>query len=194
MEHSNLDIFMHVRLVMGFVISLSIARLLTGVSRFVQHPSKVRVYPVHLIWTISVLLMLIHFWWWEFWLTGIPQWTFTLYAFLIGFAIVMYLLCSILYPDNLAEYAGYEDYFYSRRRWFFGLFALTFVCDFIDTLIKGADHLQSFGPEYLIRAPVYIVLCAIAAWTADRRYHWAFAIANLAYQVSFVGRLFMTLT
>jgi hypothetical protein len=194
MDHSNLDIFMHVRLVMGFVISLSIARLLTGVSRFVQHPSKVRVYPVHLIWTVSVLLMLIHFWWWEFWLTGIPQWTFTLYAFLIGFAIVMYLLCSILYPDNLAEYAGYEDYFYSRRRWFFGLFALTFVCDFIDTLIKGADHLQSFGPEYLIRPPVYIVLCAIAAWTADRRYHWAFAIANLAYQVSFVARLFMTLT
>ena len=194
MDHSNLDIFMHVRLVMGFVISLSIARLLTGVSRFVQHPSKVRVYPVHLIWTFSVLLMLIHFWWWEFWLTGIPQWTFTLYAFLIGFAIVMYLLCSILYPDNLAEYAGYEDYFYSRRRWFFGLFALTFVCDFIDTLIKGADHLQSFGPEYLIRPPVYIVLCAIAAWTADRRYHWAFAIANLAYQVSFVARLFMTLT
>ena len=194
MDHSNLDIFMHVRLVMGFVISLSIARLLTGVSRFVQHPSKVRVYPVHLIWTVSILLMLIHFWWWEFWLTAIPQWTFTLYAFLIGFSIVMYLLCSILYPDNLAEYAGYEDYFYSRRRWFFGLFALTFVCDFTDTMIKGADHLQSFGPEYLIRAPVYIVLSAIAMWTADRRFHWAFAIANLAYQVSFVARLFMTLT
>jgi len=185
---------MHVRLVMGFVISLSIARLLTGVSRFVQHPSKVQVYPVHLIWTISVLLMLIHFWWWEFWLTGIGQWTFTLYAFLVGFTIVMYLLCSILYPDNLAEYAGFEDYFYSRRRWFFGLFALTFVCDFLDTMIKGADHLQSFGLEYLIRAPLYIVLCAIAMWTTDRRFHWAFAVANLAYQVSFVGRLFMTLT
>src|ERR1700743_1989284 len=137
MEHSNLDIFMHVRLVMAFVISLSTARLLTGVSRFVQHPSKVRVYPVHLIWTFSVLLMLIHFWWWEFWLTGLLQWNFAIYTFLIAFAITLFLLCSILYPDNLAEYAGYEDYFYSRRAWFFGLFAPTFVFGFIDTLIKG---------------------------------------------------------
>ena len=88
------DIFAHVRLVMGFIISLSIARLLTGVSRFIQHPAKIKVFPIHLIWTVSVLLMLIHFWWWEFWLTGIPQWTFTLYAFLIGFAIVNALIDS----------------------------------------------------------------------------------------------------
>ena len=193
MIHTNADIFAHVRLVMGFVISLSIARLLTGVSRFVQHPKLHKVYPIHLIWTVSIFLMLIHFWWWEFWLSGIEQWTFTLYSFVVAFATTMFLICTILYPDNLAEYAGYEDYFYSRRRWFFGLFALTFVFDFGDTLAKGEAHLSYLGVEYLIRAPVYIAFSAVAMWTANRRYHWAFAILNLAYQISFVTRLFMTL-
>ena len=75
---------------------------------------------------------------------------------------MLYLLTTILYPDNLAEYKGYEDYFYSRRAWFFGLFALTFVFDFIDTAMKGKEHLESFGLEYWIRAPVYVVLAGIA--------------------------------
>lgn len=193
MEPSNADIFAHVRLVLGFVISLSIARLLTGVSRFIQHPAKLEVYPIHLIWTISMLFMLVHFWWWEFWLTGITHWTFPIYGFLILFTVALYLLCSLLYPDNLEEYSGYEEYFYSRRRWFFGLFALTFVFDFADTLLKGDEHLAWLGLEYLIRAPTYIVLSVIAMFTANRKYHWTFAIANLVYQVSFATRLFMTL-
>jgi hypothetical protein len=187
------EIFGHIRLVLGFVISLSIARLLTGVSRFVQHPAKIKVYPVHLIWTISLLLMLIHFWWWEFRLNGIVHWTFAIYAFLVAFAICLYLLCTILYPDNLAEYAGYEDYFYSRRRWFFALFALTFVFDFFDTLLKGSAHLQSLGLEYLIRAPAYIALCAAAMTTRNKTFHWTFATLSLVYQVFYIARLYMTL-
>ena len=194
MDPLNPEIFAHVRLVLGFVISLSIARLLTGVSRFIQHPEKLTVYPVHLIWTISMLFMLVHFWWWEFWLTDIKRWTFPIYGFLILFTVTLYLLCSLLYPDNLEEYAGYEDYFYSRKRWFFGLFALTFVFDFADTLLKGDEYLAWFGLEYLIRAPTYIAISIAAMFTENRKFHWTFAILNLVYQVSFATRLFMTLT
>jgi len=191
MKSAASDVFVHVRLVMGFIISLSIARILTGASRFVQHPSLDKIYPVHLVWSVSVLLMLVHFWWWEFWLTGLLQWNFGIYVFLVAFAVVLYLLTTILYPDNLAEYKGYEDYFYSRRGWFFGLFALTFVFDFADTVMKGKEHLESFGLEYWIRAPAYVVLAGIAMWTRNRAYHWTFATLNLIYQVSFVTRMFM---
>ncbi len=193
MKNAAADIFVHVRVIMGFIISLSIARILTGASRFVQHPSIDKIYPVHILWSISVLLMLIHFWWWEFWLTGLMQWNFGIYVFLVSFAIVLFLLTTILYPDNLAEYKGYEDYFYSRRGWFFGFFALTFAFDFADTVMKGKEHLESFGLEYWIRAPVYVVLAGIAMWTRSKAYHWTFAIANLLYQVSFVTRMFMYL-
>jgi hypothetical protein len=53
------DIFLHVRVVMGIVVGLSIARLVY----FVQNPGKKRVYFVHIGWTMFMLPMLVHFRW-----------------------------------------------------------------------------------------------------------------------------------
>ena len=60
------DIFPHIRIVMGMVIGLGVTRLLSGLARIVQHPGQYRLYPVHLAWVASMLLLLVHFWWWEF--------------------------------------------------------------------------------------------------------------------------------
>ena len=70
--------------------------------------------------------------------------TFALYAFLLAFAMQLYLLTALLYPDNIAEYDGYGDYFLKRRVWFFGLIASVQVFDVIDTLIKGANHASQY--------------------------------------------------
>lgn len=51
---------------MGMVIGLGVTRLLSGVARIVQHPGQHRLYPVHLAWVGFMLLLLVHFWWWEF--------------------------------------------------------------------------------------------------------------------------------
>src|SRR4029078_13399532 len=49
--------FPHIRIVMGMVVGLGVTRLLSGVARIIQHPSQYGLYPVHLAWTASVLLM-----------------------------------------------------------------------------------------------------------------------------------------
>lgn len=188
------DVFPHVRIIMGIVVGLGITRLLIGSARFVQHPGRERPSAIHLAWVISMLLMLAHFWWWEFWLYDIGDWVFSLYIFLIGYTVALFLLCALLYPDDIREYKNYEDYFLSRRKWFFGLLALVFVFDIADTLWKGEEHLLSFGPEYPIRAGVYIVLCVAAMGIANRRFHQVFAAANLIYQISFILRQFDRLT
>ncbi len=187
------DIFLHIRVVMGIVLGMGLTRLLSGLARFVQHPSIDKIDAVHLGWVFSMLLMLVHFWWWEFWLTGIAHWNFQIYFFLIGYMSLLFLLCTLLFPDSIAEYTGYRDFFMSRRRWFFAILAATYVCDFLDTLLKGHDHLAMFGREYLFRVPVYVALCVGAMVTANRRYHLAFVYLSLVYQVSFILRLFQTL-
>ncbi|MDQ0471562.1 hypothetical protein [Labrys wisconsinensis] len=194
MQPHATDLFLHIRVVMGIVLGMGMTRLLTGLARFVQHPGTQKIYPVHLGWAASMLLTLIHFWWWEFALRQIEYWSFLIYFFLIGYTILLYLLCTLLFPDNLAEYSGYEDFFLSRRKWFFSILALTFVCDFIDTLLKGQAHVALFGSEYLVRLPAYLVLCAVAIWTANRRFHVAFVAASLIYQLSWIFRLFNTVT
>ena len=70
-----------------------------------------------------------------------------------------YFLSALLFPQDLDEYKGYQDYFLSRRRWFFGFAALTESLDVIDTLIKGEAHLRSLGLEYLVATGAFILLC-----------------------------------
>ena len=94
----------------------------------------------------------------------------------------------------MAGYAGFRDYFYSRRRWFFGLIALTYIVDVGDTLIKGQGHLAELGAEYVLTSVVQFALCGVAIWTANARFHGAFAIAMFAYQVSWALRTFETVS
>jgi hypothetical protein len=188
------EIFLHIRVVMGIMLGMSMTRLLTGAARFVQHPGKQKIYWVHLGWVVSMLLTLIHFWWWEFRLYDIQNWNFQIYFFLIVYTIVLFLLCTLLFPDNIAEYSGYEDFFISRRKWFFGLLALTYVFDLIDTLLKGRAHYEAFGSEYLVRVPVFVALCVVAIVTPNRWFQAALVAGSLIYQVSWIVRLFDTLT
>jgi hypothetical protein len=186
-------IFPHIRIVMGIVLGLGITRLLTGTAGFVQHPQRRQVYWVHLGWVLFMLVSLTHFWWWEFWLYAITAWTYEFYLFLVAYAVLLYFLCALLFPDDIEEYGGYEEYFVSRRKWFFGLLALTFVFDLVDTLLKGTAHFERYGVEYLVRTPIQIALCAAAMIIANRRFHVAFVAASLLYEGSWILRLFRTL-
>jgi hypothetical protein len=112
-------------------------------TRFVQHPGRDRIDPVHFGWTLFVLSAIVHFSWYEFGLSNITTWTFELYFFV--------LLASLLFPDKMDEYASFGDYLQSRRRWFYGLLTVMFLIDLIDTAIKGREHFASLGLEYPIR-------------------------------------------
>jgi hypothetical protein len=64
--YPNPEGYVHVRTIISIVFGLSITRLFTGLARFVQHPNRVAVYPVHLAWVLFILLYVVEFWWWEF--------------------------------------------------------------------------------------------------------------------------------
>lgn len=192
MDQNTLDPgqFIHVRMLLGMVVSLAIARLLSGFSRFVQHPGRLKVYAVHLLWAAHLLVMLIHFWWWEFALSRIGPWHFGQFAFVVGYSATLYVACSMLFPDDIAEYDGYRDYFMSRRRWFFGTLALILVLDVVDTWMKGLPHLQAQGLEYGARTVLGVLLCGVAAATANQRFHLLFVVGSLAYQGWWILRLY----
>jgi hypothetical protein len=157
----NADLYLHVRVLIGIILGLSVTRLVSGIAAIVQHPKRYQIWPVHLGWVAWALLNVVTFWWWEFRLSHVPHWTFSLYFFVCVYASMYFFLSALLFPQDLAEYTGYQDYFLSRRRWFFGFAALTEALDVVDTWIKGDAHLQSFGPEYLASIGIFIMLCGV---------------------------------
>jgi hypothetical protein len=189
---SNPELYLHIRVVISIIVGLCITTLLNGFARFVQHPRRAKVSILHLGWAVSLLLWIIHFWWWEFRLAMVPRWTFEIYFFVILYAILFYFLSTLLFPSDLKDYAGYEDYFLSRRRWFFGFLAATFVADIIDTSLKGSAYLHSFGIEYPIRIAVSLMFCVVAMITNNRRIQMAILAVSFLYQVSFIIRLYGT--
>ena len=189
MAHPPADptLVFHVKVALGMVVSLAIARLLTGTARFVQHPARHKPDVLHLTWALSMLVALLHFWWWQYRLTDV-WWHFEMFAFVMTYAVLYFVMCAVLFPDDIAEYAGYRDYFLSRRRWFFGMLAVSMAFDAVDSLLKGRAHFDALGTEYPIRLMLYGVLAIVAAVSRNERFHLVFALGGLAYQLSWIAR------
>jgi hypothetical protein len=86
-----MDLYQHVRTVISILVGFSLTRLLSAAPQLAQ-PQRKRVYWVHLVWGLFMFLYTIGFWWWEFKLVTVPQWTFPLYVFVAVYGAVVYFL------------------------------------------------------------------------------------------------------
>ena len=58
---------------------------------------------MHLLWIGTVLLMAIHFWWFEFQLVAVPVWRLELFVFILCYAFLFTLMASLLVPDSIGD-------------------------------------------------------------------------------------------
>lgn len=186
------EIFPHMRVLLGTVIGLGMARLLVTIAGIIQHPHRAKRSALHLLWVGSMLLELLLFWWWEFALFKFSHWNFGIAVFLVAFAILLFLIAALLSPDNLSDYRGYEDFFIKRRKWFFGLFAAVAVFDVADTLLKGSEHWEQYGGLYFLQAAIGLAFCALGAFSANVRVHLGIVILHLIHQAVMAARFFYT--
>ena len=178
-----MEMFEYVAVLTSIIIGLGIAHLLQGAARLIQHPGQDRVYWVHLAWVVYSFFWAIFWWWFEFQLVQVEVWTFPLYLFLILYAVLIYMVCALLFPLSLAGYDGFKDYFLSRRTWFFGLWTLISLLDIYDSWLKGAEHFSSLGPQYLLTQVGLVALFVVAARTRNERFHAFFVVFMMAGQI-----------
>lgn len=192
-SYSQHESFVHIRIIVGMILGLSISRLISGLARFIQHPGQETISPIHFGWSLFLVLSIIHFWWFEFTLSYLNSWTFGIYFFVIFYAILFFLISSLLFPDQLRDYSDYEEYFQYRRGWFYGLLCLLFLIDLIDTAIKGMDFFHSLGIEYPIRQVTLAIGSILAIYIPGRKYQIFFIVFCLLYEISWILRLYSTL-
>jgi hypothetical protein len=185
-----METFAHVRIVMGMIVSMGLTHMLRGLASVIQHPSRKNTYPIHLAWVASLVLYILQFWWWEFSLRNIAVWTFGVYLYLIFYAFIIYLMCSMLFPDSLRDYADFRDYFLSRRKWFFGLLLVIYLADIGDSWIKGDLHVAQLGTSYWLKTFIECFCCAVATRTRNQLFHAGFVSLNLVAQLLFVAQTY----
>ena len=164
-----MDAYVHLRILVSLIIGLAITRTLSGLSRHLQEPENTTGRTTQIVWSIVLLLGTIHFWWWEFALRLITQWSFWIYIFILSYASLFFLMSTLLYPDHINDHTEREKYFIRRRAAFFALFALSFGFDIVDTLIKGQEHFASLGGWYLVRTAAGVAIALADIRTGNSR-------------------------
>jgi hypothetical protein len=178
--------FEYVVVLVSIVVGLGLAHLLHGVGRLISQPLRWKIYWVHLVWAFSTFLFLVHFWWWEFQMSTVEVWTPRLYMFLILYAVLLFLVCVILFPDDFPDGSDYREYFYGRRRWFFGLWLAILSVDTIDTMLKGGEYVADLPISYWKYQACGVVIVTIAMVTRNARFHAAFAVLYMFIQLGWL--------
>jgi cell division protein FtsW (lipid II flippase) len=173
--------FEYISTLLSIIIGLGITHLLMGTSRLINNPKGVKIYWVHLVWTFTLFIYMIIFWWFEYKFTSIQEWTFLIYLFIILYAVLLFLLCVINMPFRFP--ADFRDYYYSFRKWFFVVLIAVNLVSVFDSYLKGRDHLNSLGIEYGVYISVSIVLCIMAIFSRNRILHGSIAVLYSLYQI-----------
>ena len=179
--------FAYLSVLTSIVLGLGIARLLTGLGRLLQARGRVRLYWVHMLWALNLLLFQTLTWWILFRWQSRMEWTFFLFMFLLLSPTISFLLTVLLFPDPLPDGADLRQHYFANHRWFFTLGAILPPADAVDTLLKGPEHLRAQGPLYVVFLAVVLVLMAIAACTRRAGFHAFFAVFFQVYLIVFIS-------
>jgi hypothetical protein len=163
-------------------------------SEISETKSVIGSYWVHTLWMLNLLLAMAIVWWMAYRWRSNEHWTFLLFIWLLLSPTILYLISSLLFPDqgDGEPITDWKVYSYENHRDIFFLYALIFPIDIADTLFKGMAHFRAQGPLYVMTMALWFVLCLVAAFTKRRYYHAFFAVIFLIYNLVFVGTTLLT--
>lgn len=185
-------LFLHIRVVMGIILGLSITTVLKGLAQIIEHPQRRGCSALHLGWVAWTLISLVTFWWWEFRLIEVHRWTFETYLFVIVYCATWFLLCALLFPDDLREYGSYGNYLMQRRRSIFSVIAALTLLDLVDTAIKGSSRWKLLGTAYPLHAVLMLAVTVLGWRLRSRRAQLRLVLATLAYQIGYFAVEYFT--
>lgn len=169
-----------ISIIIGLGITHILSSLSSAVHRLRHHGAPIRIEITYLAWVGFVFSWLVNFWWWEFkWSELAPQFGFTVFLFLVLYAVALFSLAVILVPHQLTIVDDTWEYFLSIRSWFYGGLLLLNAIDVADTLMKGSTW--GLRPSFLVYW-VALTAVAVAGLTTRRRsLHAAFGIAMFVW-------------
>lgn len=183
------DAFNYVAVLVSIIIGLAATRMLRAMSEMLQVANRSRIYWIHVMWTLTIFMEVLLFWWVLYRWHYTTDWTFFLFVWVTVPSILIYLASAILFPGEIENSGSpdWRDYYYKNRRSFFLIFGAIAPLDIVDTLLKGKQHFLNQGVPYLAFVALWGFGCLIAAITANRRYHAMWAIAFPAAVIAYTA-------
>ena len=180
-------VFEYLTILISVVIGLALTHLLTNLIRIIHNREHVKPYWVHLLWSATIVLWTISFWWFTFSMSTVREWTLGLFAFVMVYAVLLYVLMALLFPEDIEKKQNYEQLYFQNQKWFFTTLTLFLMLDLVDFWIRlqtGLD-IVTVGPYAFFIGPL-IVLSGIAIFTKSRLFHAFFAVQAIVWVATFM--------
>jgi hypothetical protein len=167
-------VFEYLTVLISVVIGLSVTSFLTNVVRIIHLRGDVTISWVQLLWSATMLIWTIAFWWDQ------QQWTYPLFIFLLAYSTLLFFLMALLFPEGVPADHNYRTQFMRNRVWFFGVLLLFLCVDVIDYLVKLDKDVSIVGhlPYAAFIGPL-IVLSLFAMRTDNLVFHRVFAVYSV---------------
>ena len=190
------DQFQHVMVLTSIIIGLGITYILIGVGTVIEritgHGAPLRLSWAHATWLLTLFVWMVSFWWWEFRLLALlKSWTLAHYFFIITYAVLLFLLAVLLLPRDWATTDSLDDYFLSKRQWFYPLYLIATFADIVDAWLKGGwPYIQASGVLVFAYWSAAIPVCVVGFRSKSIRLHTVMAIVICVWQLIAVFEVF----
>jgi hypothetical protein len=181
-----MDLFEYVGVLVSIVVGLALAHILTGVTRTLQAHGQVRLYWVHSLWTLNIMVYLVFFWWFMYHWSQVESWNFFLFVFLLLYAVALYLISALLFPGEIPPGFDFKKHYFRTNRWVFGFLTAAYVLDVFETTSKAVLDIKEIP---MLWYPVVIpcaIGSAVATLTRNERFHKIFAPVWLVLLLVFI--------
>jgi len=183
------DQFQHVMVLTSIIIGLGITYILIGVGSIIErlsgHGTRLHLSWAHGAWVAFLFVWMVSFWWWEFrLLLLLKTWTLGHYFFIVSYAVLLFLLAVILIPSDWGTTESLDEYFLSKRRWFYPVYLMAAMADVIDSLLKGGwPYLRGVGFMNLAFSVAAIPVCIVGVRSRSIRVHSFMALVLFIWLV-----------
>ena len=115
------------------ILSLGIANIVAALASLVGRTPTIKVDPLHVNWTLILLLIYLNLFWHTTDLLVIEQWAFAGFLYIVAGAILIFFATSVLVPEASLGDTDLRAHYFQVSRRFFSLLAL------LQVWIIGAD-------------------------------------------------------
>lgn len=169
--------FEYLSVLVSIVIAYAMSEALSGWGQMIRVRDRVRLYPLHLGWSILSVVLMVQWWWGGFWHYRDAA-DLGLFGFLAVLTepILLVLLAFVLtpHPNELCGRDLRAEYF-RNQRWIFGLAALLLVeLPVVDAIVAQQPLWQ---PKNAIRLLAIAVLATLAISKSERLHAALLAVA-----------------
>ncbi|HEV8702089.1 MAG TPA: hypothetical protein VGV60_12520 [Candidatus Polarisedimenticolia bacterium] len=165
-----MDGFSYLSVMVSIVLGLGLTQLFAGIGNLVQIRRRVRLYWLHSLWVLLLIVLHLHMWW-SFWaLRGVADWTYAIFVYVLIGPGALVIASHIIIPELIDNRIDIERHYFDTSPLFFGILTVAAAWAMFLEPIMG---LRAFFVPFRILQVIAVATFASCSASKDRRLHAA---------------------